>query len=343
MLRDLSDYPFLVDIESFLEREGFPASLEDLLTSRYAEAGFKRILDDIEEMLEEPGSDYVEKILGFYAALLLVSMTGDRRIFRKFSEAEALRVYRRLLGSPPDHVISIISALGYRVERAGEDELCVATGFDRVSYELKLRCYSYKIPLPDYLRIVVATGIEGPEYMLENRPVSRGYVYIESKEMLATICSHLSRLRIEEKLRPRPVHEAAKAYVEEILRRARERLGVKEAPEPSEGGKPSADRYSWIEAVISRGLPDGRKRFILYVLTPYLATVLKLDEEEALKVVREFLENSCRNYGGCGKVYDSWVKSCFRGAKQKGIKPARLDRLGEDLRKIVESVLSREP
>jgi len=343
MLRDLSDYPFLVDIGEFLEKGGFPASLEDLLSSRYAEVGLRRALDDIEGRLEEPGTDYVEKILGFYMALLLVSMTGDRRVYRRFSEAEALRVYRRLIGSPPDDAISILSLMGYRVERAREDELCVAVGFNRASYELRFRCYSYKIPLPDYLRILTSANITEQEYALVNRPVSRGYVYIESKEMLADICSSLSRVRIEGMLRPRPVHEAAKAYVEEILRSAREKLGAGEPPTAHEGGKPPTERYSWIEAVVSRGLPDGRKRFILYVLTPYLATVLKLDEEEALKVVREFLENSCRNHGGCGKVYDSWVKSCFRGAKQKGIKPARLERLDEELRKIIEDVLSRGP
>jgi hypothetical protein len=172
--------------------------------------------------------------------------------------------------------------------------------------------------------------------------VSSGYVYIESKDMLARICSLLARIRIEGMLKPRPVHEDAKAYIDDIVKRARDRLGIRETQEVREEGKQSIDRYSWIEHVVSRGLPDGRKRFILYVLTPYLATVLKLEEDEALKVTKEFLDNSCRNYGSCGKVYDSWIRSAFRGAKQKGIKPARLEKLDEELRKIIEEILSRE-
>jgi hypothetical protein len=341
--RDLSIYPFLVDLEDFLEKEGLPRNIEDLLASRYLEEGFKRVLEDIEDRIDhEERRDYIERILSFYIGILLISMTNDRRIYRKFSEAEAERVYRHLLKSPPTDVLSILSLMGYKVERTQEGELCVAIDIDRSSYELRYRCYSYKISLPDYLRILTITGVQDPEYRLANRPVSSGYVYIESKDMLARICSLLARIRIEGMLKPRPVHEDAKAYIDDIVKRARDRLGIRETQEVREEGKQSIDRYSWFEHVVYRGLPDGRKRFILYVLTPYLATVLKLEEDEALKVTKEFLDNSCRNYGSCGKVYDSWIRSAFRGAKQKGIKPARLEKLDEELRKIIEEILSRE-
>ncbi|MEM1610479.1 MAG: DNA primase noncatalytic subunit PriX [Sulfolobales archaeon] len=342
MLHDLSSYPFLVDLDRFLEKEGLPRSIEDLLVSRYAEIGFKRVIADIEGVLNSSeGQDYIEKILGFYMGALLASMTEDRRIYRRFSEAEAERVYRHLLSSSPEDVIYIISLMGYRVEKAREEELCIAIGIERTSYGLKFRCYSYKTPLPDYLRILTATGISDPRYRLVNRPVSKGYVYIESKEMLARICSSLARMRIEGMLKPRPVHEAAKPYVDEIIRRAREKLGAREEDAKAEEGGHSVKRYSWIEKIVSTGLPDGRKRFLLYVLTPYLATILKLEEEEALKIAREFLDNSCRNYGSCGKVYESWIRSAFKGAKQKGIKPARLEKLDEEVRKIIEEILSK--
>lgn len=343
MLRDLSSYPFLVDLDRFLEKEGLPRNIEDLLSSRYVEIGFKRVIEDIDGVLDTSGGqDYIEKILGFYMGVLLTSMTEDRRIYRRFSEAEAERVYRHLLTSSPEDVISIILLMGYRAEKAREEELCVAIGFEKSSYGLKFKCYSYKIPLPDYLRILTATGITDPRYRLVNRPVSRGYVYIESKEMLARICSSLAKTRIENMLKPRPIHETAKPYVDEIVRRARDKLGIREENIKAEmEGARDVKKYSWIERIVSTGLPDGRKRFILYVLTPYLATILKLEEEEALKIAREFLDNSCRNYGNCGKVYDSWIRSAFKGAKQKGIKPARLEKLDEEIRKAIEEIFSR--
>jgi len=47
-----------------------------------------------------------------------------------------------------------------------------------------------------------------------------------------------------------------------------------------------------VEKVVEKGLPDGRKRFILYVLSAYLVNVKGLSEEEALQVMQGFIENS---------------------------------------------------
>ncbi|MGC9009953.1 MAG: DNA primase noncatalytic subunit PriX [Sulfolobales archaeon] len=99
-------------------------------------------------------------------------------------------------------------------------------------------------------------------------------------------------------------------------------------------------RREWIEKIISRGLRDGRKRFILKVLSPYLINVLKLSDEEAFERIREFIDNSCRNYGNCEKIYESWIKGDLRRVRSKGIKPAKLERLDEELREIIRETLS---
>jgi hypothetical protein len=87
--------------------------------------------------------------------------------------------------------------------------------------------------------------------------------------------------------------------------------------------------YDWVEKIIEKGLPDGRKRFILYVLSAYLVNVKGLSEDEAIQVVQEFLENSCRNHGNCGKVYESFIRGDLRRVKSKGLRPASLERLKE--------------
>ncbi len=102
--------------------------------------------------------------------------------------------------------------------------------------------------------------------------------------------------------------------------------------------------WAWVEEVIRMGLPDGRHRFILYTLTPYLATIKQVSEEEALEIVKEFLEASCRNHNNCGKVYDSWIRSALRGAKRKGIKPRSLKSWGEkdpEVLKPIKAVLMK--
>jgi hypothetical protein len=88
-------------------------------------------------------------------------------------------------------------------------------------------------------------------------------------------------------------------------------------------------RYEWVEKIIEKGLPDGRKRFILYVLSAYLVNVKRLSEEEAIQAVQEFLENSCRNYNNCEKIYDSFIRGDLQRVKSKGLKPISLEKLRE--------------
>jgi hypothetical protein len=100
-----------------------------------------------------------------------------------------------------------------------------------------------------------------------------------------------------------------------------------EAQAQSTARKPR--RYEWVEKIIEKGLPDGRKRFILYVLSAYLVNVKRLSEEEAMQVVQEFLENSCRNHNNCGKVYESFIRGDLQRVRSKGLKPVNLEKLKE--------------
>jgi len=107
----------------------------------------------------------------------------------------------------------------------------------------------------------------------------------------------------------------------------------------------NGNSWAWVEEVVRKGLPDGRKRFILYTLTPYLAAVRGVSEEEGVETVKEFLEASCRNHGACGKVYDSWVRAAFRGALRKGVKPRGLRSWEErdpEVLRLIKDVLNGE-
>ncbi len=102
------------------------------------------------------------------------------------------------------------------------------------------------------------------------------------------------------------------------------------------------ERYKWVEDLIKRGVPDGRSRLILYVISRYLVNVKGMEPEEAHIVVREFIENSCRNHGDCSKIYDSWIRNVLRKVKEGGWLPWNLERIRErdpELYDIVRSVL----
>jgi len=98
-----------------------------------------------------------------------------------------------------------------------------------------------------------------------------------------------------------------------------------------------------VKKVIEKELPDGRKRSILYVLSAYLVNVKGLSEEEALQVVQEFLENSCRNFNKCEKIYESFIRGDLRRVKSKGLKPLSQEKLRDkdlELYLTISTVLS---
>lgn len=111
----------------------------------------------------------------------------------------------------------------------------------------------------------------------------------------------------------------------------------------STGGRAGgAGRYAWVEKIIERGVPDGRSRLILYVISRYLVNVKGLPPEEAEAVVDSFLDASCRNHGNCRKVYKSWVRNVLRHVARGGWRPWSLERLQREdpqLYQVVESVI----
>lgn len=49
-----------------------------------------------------------------------------------------------------------------------------------------------------------------------------------------------------------------------------------------------------------------------------LVNVKGLSDEEVLDACREFIENSRGNHGACKKVYDSWIRSVIKSARERG-------------------------
>ncbi|MEB3773363.1 MAG: DNA primase noncatalytic subunit PriX [Desulfurococcales archaeon] len=91
----------------------------------------------------------------------------------------------------------------------------------------------------------------------------------------------------------------------------------------------ASERYKWVEDLIKKGLPDGRARAILYIVSRYLVNVKGLDPDSALVVVEEFIDNSCKNHGNCGKIYKSWIRNVLRRVSEGGWKPWTLERVKE--------------
>nr|AKL88125.1 EstA2 [uncultured organism] len=91
--------------------------------------------------------------------------------------------------------------------------------------------------------------------------------------------------------------------------------------------------YSWIEKILNSGLSDGRKRFILYVASRYLVNVKKVDEEEALKDLRDFYYKN-----GSGRIYDAWLRSVIRGVQEKKLLPPSLKNIQDRDKELYEEI-----
>lgn len=89
-------------------------------------------------------------------------------------------------------------------------------------------------------------------------------------------------------------------------------------------------RLEWIERIIEYGVPDGRSRLILYVISRYLVNVKGLSIGDAEKVIDGFLNASCENHGKCTKIYRSWVRNVLKRVKDGGWRPWSLDRLARE-------------
>ena len=101
-------------------------------------------------------------------------------------------------------------------------------------------------------------------------------------------------------------------------------------------------RIRWIEKLIETGVPDGRHRAIGLIIMPYLANYLGLPDEEVLERCKIFIENSCKNFNNCKKVYDSWLRSMLRTVRSRGYRVISREKLAKehpDLLEILYSIL----
>jgi len=114
-----------------------------------------------------------------------------------------------------------------------------------------------------------------------------------------------------------------KAELIKISKDIEQKLVRKKARKPKAYGslRKIRERYQWVEEVLKiEGLEDGRKRTLFRIIIPYLANIKELDDEEILKIVKEWISKQ-RNEG---KIYDSWTRSAIKSARNADFKPIPL-------------------
>ncbi len=98
----------------------------------------------------------------------------------------------------------------------------------------------------------------------------------------------------------------------------------------------SSRGWGFIERIFSAsGIPDGKKRIILYWLMPYLISVRGLPVDEAVARVTEWLARQ-----GGQKVPRSWVRSDAENVKRHGIRPWGLKKVEQQDPSLVKMLRS---
>jgi DNA primase large subunit len=167
-LKTLSRYPILPEAKQFLRAFELGEEVDN-----YAEAAKTRVLEAVErgEKGVLPREDPIGDLVTYALARVLCLAVGEPWLLRRWALAEAARMERYLHTEEEGlrrmllrRILSIEDADDGMVGRIGDDS------------------YRYRLSVAEYLKI--SRGLDSPEWMLVNRVVAGGHVYLTTPEAI---------------------------------------------------------------------------------------------------------------------------------------------------------------
>jgi len=208
IVRWTAKYPFDKDSMEFLRR--ISLSIEEYTSGEFSymlDLAYKRAEMDING--EPPlnwDNDYIESII-YYLAMLIVSGTRNNILYRRFSEAEAKRVYKLLQNDKVDNIIRIAKNLGIDCKKYNENKI--------------------KISLFHFIKIT--RSLSSIHWRLYNFKLSKGYVTID-KRRFSRLVSQVVKDNIFDMInRIKEVPMKIKEYSGNLLEKASQYIKQEEA------------------------------------------------------------------------------------------------------------------
>jgi hypothetical protein len=209
-LKTLSRYPILPEAKQFLRAFELGEEVDS-----YAEATKTKVLEAVErgEKGVLPREDPIGDIVTYALARVLCLAVGEPWLLRRWALAEAARMERYLHTEEEGlrrmllrRILSIEDADVGMVGRIGDDS------------------YRYRLSVPEYLKI--SKGLDSPEWMLVNRMVAGGYVYLTTLEAIRLFRQRVYQLlssmedapRVDVRQLPPRMQEAAMDVVRVLVR-----------------------------------------------------------------------------------------------------------------------------
>lgn len=159
------------------------------------------------------------------------------------------------------------------------------------------------------------------KFSLTRQRLKDGRIYLEKELVIGFLESRIKKeiskgLPIPSKELPKEVLEAARAIKVPVSKSA------------LAAGKDTGARYRWIEKLIETPIPDVRHRTVNLILAPYLTNVRGLAEEEATKIIEQYIER-CKQIEPNTNVNASYIRYQCHYAKTKGMKPLSMEKARE--------------
>jgi hypothetical protein len=297
----------------FAYRYPFSSEAREIISSmeaksideRYLMAGLLRVNEAIGksriEFVKTPLTELKYTYLMSYVyARMLVSAAGDRYAIARYVSAEANRAGEALVEDSAENVSRIAGELRLNLRKADGEFL---------------------MDFEDFAMI----HPKGEALMLANQQLGKGVVHM-SKELAIRLLGRAiereigGRLPIDRRALPKEVVELSKGI----------KLEEKRAILAENAGS-----YAWIDRLLTTPIPDVRHRTVNLILAPYLMNVRKLDEQDAVKIISDYIER-CKLLSPNTTVNESYIRYQCRYSKTKGMRPLAASRAKELLAEMIE-------
>lgn len=229
------------------------------------------------------------QLISYVYARMIASAMRNFSVLDSYATAEAQRASGALRLGTDGELIRLSQELGVELKKERE-QFC--TSFE-----------SYLAGMPRL-----------ESFALSRQMLKEGKVYL-SRDSLVSILRERIKKEVLKGL-PIPIKELPQEVV------ASSRLIAPPAAERAAGSrdKDGGVRYRWIEQLIEHPIPDVRHRTVNLILAPYLTTIRGLSEEEAVKIIHDYIER-CKLINPDTKVNLTYIKYQCHYSKTKGLKP----------------------
>lgn len=299
-------YPFSAEAKEVMEGLGMKAAdRED------AKLGRLRLEEAVKSKRIEFNSTSsremkIKYLLSYVYGRMVYSAVSSRVPMKFYAYAEANRSKNALLEDTDENIVRLCKELGIIADASGP------------FFALGLPCYLSNAPKTEYFHLI-------------NQRLRAGVVYLNKRELSNFLEEPIFR-EIRKNL-PINVKDMPREVVEEA--RKADLSALNDDALMKKRNTNTEERYMWIERLLTTPIQDVRHRTINIILAPYLITVRKMSMDDAVAVIRTYIDK-CKEANPDTDVTESYIRYQCRYAKNNGLKPLSLERAKELLGGIVD-------